>query len=238
MSVEGEKLLIQIDRLVAKSELEDEEVIGREVTEIEYNFDRPDIDFNRSSVLGIISILINSERRVEPKLKELLNSPELREKIINIKGSNSIKEDIEEGLVQILSGKKVSLPTHPKKPSEKKKSIKDVRGRFFSLANLQVLLNTRLHDKIKENMGKGNAKTILNYRSGRFANSAEVKKLTSDRDGTISAFYTYMKYPYATFEPGNNQGNPASRDPRLLISKSIRQLATTIVTNRLKAIVI
>lgn len=52
----------------------------------------------------------------------------------------------------------------------------------------------------------------------------------------ITAFYTYMKYPYATFSEGGRQQYPRSRDPKLLISKSIREIAGTSVANRLRAV--
>jgi hypothetical protein len=51
----------------------------------------------------------------------------------------------------------------------------------------------------------------------------------------ITAFYTYMKYPYQTFEPEFKQGSPASRNPKLLISKSIREILATKVDNKLRA---
>ena len=52
----------------------------------------------------------------------------------------------------------------------------------------------------------------------------------------ITAFYNYMKYPYATFSAGGRQQNPKSRDPKLLISKSIREIAQQVVTNQLRAV--
>jgi hypothetical protein len=109
-------------------------------------------------------------------------------------------------------------------------------GRFISLFTLKDLLNNKLAEQIKINMGKGNAKAILNYRTGRFAQSAIINQLSRTKEGTLVAFYTYMHYPYQTFEPGFKQGLPLSRDPRLLIGKSIRQLAQEIASSRLKAI--
>lgn len=233
MSIEGEKLLIQIDRLITKAGLTQGD------SEITYDFQRPNIDIDRIRVLGIISLLVKADSGIELKLKEFLNSPAFTEKVIQIKGSNSIEEDFEEAFKQTIQGKKVKLPKHTPKPAEKK-TVRDIRGRFASLVNLKLLINEKLHDRIQANMGKGSAKSILNYRTGRFAgkfnNSAEVTGLTSDRDGTVTAFYTYMKYPYQTFEPGFKQGEPTSRDPRLLISKSIRQIASTLIRNRLRTI--
>lgn len=107
-----------------------------------------------------------------------------------------------------------------------------------SLTSLQVLLNTKLVQQVKQNMGTGSAKQVLNLRSGRFAESVKIERLSESRAGMITAFYTYMKNPYATFSDGGQQQNPRSRDPKLLISKSIREIAQTQVANRLRAVAI
>jgi len=85
-------------------------------------------------------------------------------------------------------------------------------------------------------MGTGSEHRVLNYRSGRLANSAQVERLSESRQGMITAFYTYMKNPYATFSDGGRQSSPKSRDPKLLIAKSIRDIAGTQVANRLRSI--
>lgn len=116
--------------------------------------------------------------------------------------------------------------------------LRTVRGQFYSLASLQRLLDANLTQKIKENMGSGNRRDILNLRSGRFAESVRVERMSQSREGMITAFYTYMKNPYQTFEPGFRQGSPSSRNPRLLISKSIREIAATQVANRMRAVLV
>jgi hypothetical protein len=85
-------------------------------------------------------------------------------------------------------------------------------------------------------MVDGNRRDVLNYRTGRLASSARVEHLSESRNGMITAFYSYMKNPYATFSQGGRQQNPRSRDPKLLISKSIREIATQQVGNRLRAV--
>lgn len=107
-----------------------------------------------------------------------------------------------------------------------------------NLLNLQNLLNLHLQDVVSANMGGGERKDILNYRTGRFASSVHVDRLTISRQGMITAFYDYMKYPYATFSEGGKQSRPTSRDPKLLISKSIREIAAENVANRLRAVVV
>jgi hypothetical protein len=85
-------------------------------------------------------------------------------------------------------------------------------------------------------MGTGNRKDVLNYRSGRFASTVKVERLSESRQGMITAFYSYMKNPYATFAEGGRQELPRSRNPKLLISKSIREIAQTMVANRMRAV--
>jgi hypothetical protein len=85
-------------------------------------------------------------------------------------------------------------------------------------------------------MGDGSRRNILNYRTGRFAGSVKVESLSESRAGMITAFYSYMKNPYATFSQGGRQQNPKTRDPKLLISKSIREIAGQQVANKLRAV--
>lgn len=104
-----------------------------------------------------------------------------------------------------------------------------------NLPKLLVLINSQLHNTIRDNMGDGNRQDILNYRTGRFAESATVERISMSKQGMVTAFYNYMKYPYATFSVGGVQRYPKTRDPKLLISNSIRQIAQQAVGNRLRA---
>ena len=115
-------------------------------------------------------------------------------------------------------------------------AVRDLKGQFYSLTTLKDYLNTNIFNQVRKNMGKGNAKSILNYRTGRFARSVQVDKLLLDKDASIVAFYTWMKMPYETFSLGFKQGYPISRDPTKLIDKSIRELSKNKVKNRLRAI--
>lgn len=102
--------------------------------------------------------------------------------------------------------------------------------------DLVSLINAALFEQIKKNMGTGNRPDILNFRTGRFARSVNVERISESRQGMITAFYSYMKNPYATFSQGGRQQFPRSRDPKLLISKSIREIAASLVSNRLRAV--
>lgn len=131
---------------------------------------------------------------------------------------------------------KVSTPSPgkiPAKPTSKKPATV---SNTVSLASLQILINRHLQDVISANMGDGNRRDILNYRTGRLAASAKVEKMSKSREGLITAFYSFMKNPYATFSEGGKQSIPKSRDPKLLIAKSIREIAAERAANKLRAV--
>ena len=109
-----------------------------------------------------------------------------------------------------------------------KPAIRDSKGRFISAVSLAEIIDSQITEKVKENMRE----PALVNRTGRFAESVTVDRVTQSRQGTLTAFYSYMKYPYQTFERGFKQGS-TRRDPRLLISKSIREIAQGIVSRKL-----
>lgn len=178
-----------------------------------------------------------SEASLKPIAKQaLIESKEFIKKdfVQTIQTGNSL--DLSKGLSQISANIQKALESSVAEIRKEKVSVRDKQGRFYSLIKLQNVINTKLFDTIKKNMGKGSAVSVLNYRTGRFARSVQVDKLLLDRDASITAFYTWMKHPYETFSPGFKQGHIKSRDPVVLIGKSIREIAETIVRNKLKAI--
>ena len=116
--------------------------------------------------------------------------------------------------------------------------MSSLTGRDYSIIDLQMLINTHLQNVISANMGAGGSKGLLNYRTGRFASSVKLEHLTISREGMISSFYSYMKNPYQTFEPGFAQGIPGTRSPKTLISRSIREIAATKVHNRMRTVLL
>ena len=191
------------------------------------------------------------------KLKQQLAKAVAGKRYELISGSNNIIQDIAQYLLFVLDPKSKKRPTKhttPKTKTTEKKDLKSVskvssvskqikltdveRSSVTNLTSLQNLINSQLQDVISANMGSGNSRNILNYRTGRFAASAKVERMSESRAGMISAFYSYMKNPYATFSDGGRQSIPKTRDPKLLISKSIREIAATQVANQLRAVVI
>jgi len=197
-------------------------------------------------------------QELQRKIAMLASKPLVANYMKDMMSSNTMLEDIEEAIVSILKTGKSNLKKHtakkgatPKKQLSKKQNLpgkekitgktkapKQTAQSSVNLISLQNLLNSQLQDVISANMGDGSSKSLLNYRTGRFASTAEVKRLSISREGMITAFYDYMKNPYATFSTGGNQEYPRSRDPKLLISKSIRQIAAEVVNNRLRAVLV
>ena len=68
----------------------------------------------------------------------------------------------------------------------------------------------------------------LVYRTGRFAESAQIEDVMMGPRGGMHIDYTYARDPYETFEPGNRQGS-TYRDPRKIIGSSVREIAQSIV---------
>ena len=124
---------------------------------------------------------------------------------------------------------------NPKKGKERKAKPKVVmplrtnKGKFTSAMNIQAILDQRIKQQVQDNMGEGGA---LVNRTGRFASSVTVEKVMQSRQGVLTAFYTYMKAPYQTFERGFAQGS-LRRDPRKLISRSIREIAAETLNHKL-----
>jgi hypothetical protein len=138
--------------------------------------------------------------------------------------------------VRAEAQKQIAAAQKAKKALTATPRIRNQQGRFTSLASLQTMLNLALHDQIQKNMGTGTRRDVLNYRSGRFAESAKVTSMSQSREGMITAYYTYMRNPYGTFSEGGAQSSPRSRDPKLLISKSIREVLSAQVNNRMRAV--
>ena len=137
---------------------------------------------------------------------------------------------------QVRNSTNSAIPAPSPNVVQKKIPLEAREPSTTSLTKLQTLINYHLHDVISANMGDGSATDVLNFRTGRFATSVQVEYLTQGRSGMITAFYSYMKYPYATFSAGGRQQNPRSRDPKLLIAKSIREIASQHVSNQLRSV--
>lgn len=212
----------------------------------------------KEALLSVNANIVIIQEARDNKLFGLVESAlykEISHLLLDIHFSRNFREEISQRFQDALDGLKTSnslvkkmlqsVKNTPKVSKMEKGSIKlptfrTIQGQFYSLTSLQTLINTHLQNVVSANMGDegypGGQRRILNYRTGRFASSVKVDRVTQSRDGMISAFYTYMRNPYQTFEPGYKMGSPKTRDPKLLIAKSIREIAATKVGNRLRAV--
>jgi len=92
-----------------------------------------------------------------------------------------------------------------------------------SLLELQALLNSKLPDAVRRNMGPPGLTNI----TGKFASSVRVTDISTTPKGFPSIGYTYDKNPYQVFEVGKGKTpwSTAQRDPRNVIDRSIREIA-------------
>ena len=74
----------------------------------------------------------------------------------------------------------------------------------------------------------------LENRTGRFASSVYVTDIIKTPKGFPSIGYTYDRNPYGVYEStsGSRFASP-QRDPRILIDKSIREIAAQLAIGRL-----
>jgi len=169
---------------------------------------------------------------------------------LHVTSSKSIIQTYSDTISDVLMDKKVKPQRSSSKRKYKKRNTKKPRkhrgtvakvpagrvrprtsgGQFTSTMNIQAILNAKIKETVADNMGEGGA---LVYRTGRFAGSVGVEKVMQSRQGTLTAFYTYMKAPYQTFERGFKQGS-LRRDPRKLISASIREIARETLNHKLQ----
>jgi hypothetical protein len=234
--------------------------------ETDYAYVREDLfkePTNIASIAVVVTIqsaeLNNNFSKTEAKISRaiarLFERPDIRRKLLDTSGSNNIFEDIAELIAFQFGVKRTSQSKHKPLKTKKDNILKGTKksdagfvkmpkaspvptSTLTSLVTLQNILNSQLQKQIQENMGDGTRTDILNYQTGRFAESVKIVNLTQGRQGMLTAYYTYMKYPYATFSAGGKQEKPRSRDPKLLISRSIREIAQQHVANRMRAVLL
>lgn len=115
--------------------------------------------------------------------------------------------------------------------AKKSKGRKTVGSKTPASAPLQLIasLNKRLPEVVQKNMNP----PALEYQTGRFAESVKVTDVMTTAKGFPSVGYTYDRENYGQFEStsGSNFAD-AKRDPRVLIDKSIREIATKMAIGR------
>ena len=174
----------------------------------------------RDQVLELLDKVASEWPGSKASLYEISDS--LDKSLRGKKGLKSKNYNQKTNKISLSKQKATSKVTPGKSPA--KSNMRTARGQFTSPIALMNLINARLHDMVKKNMKS----PALNYQTGRFARSVRVTSISQTRQQQMTAFYTYMKSPYQTFERGYAQGSP-QRDPRTLISRSIRDAAAQIM---------
>ena len=127
------------------------------------------------------------------------------------------------------SAKRIQTVLFGKKATGKKAKKSRVGKRAVGrVAESPIALRNLLNEGLPQMVASKMHTPALQYRTGRFANSARVEMVHVGQRGGTQVDYTYMKFPYQTFEPGFKQGS-TMRDPRKIIGESIRELAMGIL---------
>jgi hypothetical protein len=95
---------------------------------------------------------------------------------------------------------------------------------------LLPMINSRLTDTVAKNMGSPR----LNFRSGRFAQSAKVVNVEQTPQGFPSFVFDYERDPYDVFDRtlGRSPWNTPQRDPRALVDVSVREIVREMAIGR------
>jgi len=161
----------------------------------------------------------------------------------NFSGSSRYKTGAKSKSKRLKASSKVKRKTkhikkQPKKAVAKKGDIRnyiqDPRGHWRSPTSLTKLMDGLISATVADNMGA----PALTYRTGRFSESVGVNGINvtpssvarRHRQEQVTAYYTYMKRPYETFERKDKWGE--FKNPRRLIDQSIREIATRFIHAR------
>jgi hypothetical protein len=95
---------------------------------------------------------------------------------------------------------------------------------------LLPMINSRLTDIVAKNMNSPR----LNFRTGRFAQSARVVNVEQTPQGFPSFVFDYERNPYDVFDrtKGRSPWNTPQRDPRALVDVSVRQIVREMAIGR------
>lgn len=107
-------------------------------------------------------------------------------------------------------------------------ALRSRSGKFIGALKLATLLNSMVKIKAKEIMKGHKYGNTLNFRTGRLANSVNITSFNLKRS---SIHFTYLYYPYQTFEPGFAQYKKG-RDPRDIFSNAIADALSLLISDQ------
>ena len=180
---------------------------------------------------GILENLGGSDSFKESKIKKTRRRT--LKPFNRLKNVKVTSKDIEADDSRTDTKKSVVRNTRIAKNAMKRKAVRQARGKKAGIAaqplQLIGLINQELPNTVKKNMKE----PALVNRSGRFAESVRLTEVIQTPQGFPSFGYTYQRNPYQVFEEGSS-GNWSNgqRDPRVLIDKSIREIAAHFALGR------
>lgn len=137
-----------------------------------------------------------------------------------------------DGIVQTIVGGSTNEPSRFSRRGKikvtKASALRGKNGRFIGALKLATLLNSMVKIKAADIMKNNKYGNTLNFRTGRLANSVSITSLNVK---TSSIFFTYMYYPYQTFEPGFKQHKPG-RDPRDIFTNAIAESLAELISQK------
>ena len=189
---------------------------------------RPDDIINELKLKGSPSILDKLKAEVPKQIIGGLfphkTTPDMRLRVNKRLFSKQVKLRKTKGKAQkpSVGGREIFL-AKSKLPQASKTRTQGRQTREPGL-ELKELINNVLPEAVAAKM----VEPALRFRTGRFANSAEVTNVMVGPRGGTEIQYTYQRDPYETFEPGNKRGS-VQRDPRKLIGSTVREIAQQMV---------
>lgn len=118
--------------------------------------------------------------------------------------------------------------------------IQMANGKLEGMTKLRGLLKLLTIRYVTEEM-RSPSTSGLRYRTGRFATSVDlypIKVNPFGKETTLSLYYTYMLYPYATFDPRVSTQpwllKGGARNPQKLIGEALLKAARSLIHSRYK----
>ena len=173
------------------------------------------------------SLILESATKKSTTNKNVRSKGDTKSHKAKTAGSIVKNKKVAKNTATILHTKKGSL----KRPTRNGHSARvGATGVASEALRLMVLINDKLPETVRGNMGSPG----LVNRTGKFAASTRVTDIQTTRQGYPSIGYTYQKAPYQIFEMGLGSSPWATpdRDPRNIIDKSIREIASELAIGR------
>ena len=203
----------------------------------------------------------NDWKKVRPKLEKALTDWLVGQKLEDLEGSVSPREDyrreaVSEVLNKFKTVKKAKIKRKTAQPVKKTKRYRPRKEKGKNISSSKVVAAQIAKDKRKsrqENAGGANSMQMLGIlneklpetvrknmkdpglinRTGRFANSVRITEMGTTPKGFPSIGYTYDRDNYGQYETssGSRFSDP-NRDPRVVIDRSIREIAAGLAIGR------